>query len=273
MSELLYPYGFIYETTCIPTNMKYRGSHRRTQDPNDPDDSWYIGSSTNPQFWEDLEKYGLKNFKRIILEDVYEESRDNLKERECFYLKQVDAMHNPMYYNRTNSAWYGGGSTEGMKVMHKGDIEKFFDSLDIKSAESDGWVLGASDSHRTSNSKSQLGKTLTQVIRSKISQTLSLNNPMYDEGNRKKVAESKEGKIWINNGSEQTYVEEKDLEYFLDLGYSLGMLKRSGKTSKDYECHCKVCGNNYRGGKYSTMCKECYSEMKKEELRKRGGKF
>ena len=62
--------GFIYETTCIENQMKYRGRHERThRDPNDPDDSWYIGSPTNPQFWEDLEKYGRDAFVREIIQD------------------------------------------------------------------------------------------------------------------------------------------------------------------------------------------------------------
>ena len=111
MSELLYPYGFIYETTCIPKNMKYRGSHRREQNPDDPDDSWYLGSPTNPQFWEDLEEYGRGAFRREILEEIYTDKHD-LKLRESFYLKQVDAKRNPMYYNRSNSAEYGGGYNE-----------------------------------------------------------------------------------------------------------------------------------------------------------------
>ena len=89
---------------------------------------------------------------------------------------------------------------------------------------------------------------------------------MNNSYSRKKVAESKLNKVWIHKEDTQTYVDIKELDYYLGLGYSLGMLKRKGTTKKDYDCHCKVCSKDYKGGKYSTMCKECYSKMKGEQL-------
>lgn len=273
MSDLRYPYGFIYETICIPKQMKYRGSHKREQNPEDPDDSWYLGSPTNPQFWEDLEEYGRNAFKRVILEEVYEEDKKFLKQRESYYLKEVDAMHNPDYYNKSNSAEYGGGSNEGMRLMHKGDIEKFFYTEQISLALSQGWEIGVSDSHRRINSEAQKGKTTPPEVRRKISEILSTDvNPMSSLENRKKVAESKLGKIWINNGIEMTYVNPDELDYYISLGYSKGMIRTKNQVSKDYDCCCKVCGKEYKGGKYSSMCKKCYSEQKGAQLRSlRGG--
>lgn len=273
MSELLYPYGFIYETTCIPKNMKYRGSHRREQNPNDPDDSWYLGSPTNPQFWEDLEEYGRSAFVRKILEDVYEEDKKLLKKRESYYLKEVDAMRNPLYYNRSNSAEYGGGANEGMRIMHKGDTEKYFNIEDISLAESEGWLLGCSENHNKSNSASQKGKNLPSEIRLKISNTLrGDSNPMRNEINRQKVALSKLDKIWVHKGNIQTYIDSSEIDSYLIEGYELGMIKRGNKSKKDYDCHCRICGIDYKGGKYSSVCRSCYSDMKrKEQLNLIGG--
>lgn len=104
------------------------------------------------------------------------------------------------------------------------------------------------------------------IVIEKFINMLHTNNPMTNEESRKKVAKSKEGKIWVNNGINQTYVDKDDLQDYLNSGYSLGMLKRSGKTRKDYDCHCRICNRDYKGGKYSSICRECYSEMKRIKL-------
>ena len=270
MSELLYPYGFVYETTCIPKNMKYRGSHKREQNPDDPDDSWYLGSPTNPQFWEDLEEYGRSAFVREILEDVYEEDKKVVKQRESHYLKEVDAMRNPMYYNRSNSAEYGGGATEGMKIMHKEDIEKFFRLADIERAKSEGWVLGQSIEHKSNNSMKD-SKIVQRLIddHPNIIESLrnarKVHNPMESEESRSKVAKSKEGKIWVNNGVEMTYINPELIETYESYGYVRGMIKTKHIAPKDYDCACKICGREYKGGRYSSVCRSCYSEMKRQE--------
>lgn len=276
MSKLLYPYGFVYETTCIPTGMKYIGSHRRLQDSNDPDDSWYLGSSTNPQFWEDLEEYGRDNFRRDILEEIHLPDKKFLKQRESHYLKKVDARRNPLYYNRTNCAEYGGGATEGSKLMHKGEDHRFFTPDEIPEALADGWVLGASQERIALNSVSHQGQCVPESVRKKISETLKGDsNPMNVLAYREKVAASKLGTTWIHNEltGDQKYVRESELDHYYSIGYRKGMLKRRGKTKKDYDCSCRICGSSYKGGKYSSVCPNCYSEMKSLESQSRRSKY
>lgn len=96
--------GFIYETTCTVTGMKYRGRHGRSGNPEDPDDSEYIGSSLNPQFWIDLDKYGRDAFVREIL-DPGPYTLKEAVEREGYRLREVNAASNPQYYNLSN--WSG----------------------------------------------------------------------------------------------------------------------------------------------------------------------
>ena len=123
-----------------------------------------------------------------------------------------------------------------------------------------------SSEHIVKMANSLRGKSLPANVRFKISETLKGEcNPMNSEENRRKVSESKLGKIWVNNGIDMTYIEPKELEQYLSSGYQKGMIKRKGSTKKDYERHCRICGKDFLGGKYSSVCPECYSDMKRKE--------
>ena len=93
-------YGFIYETTNLCNGMKYIGQHKRSQNINDPDDSWYLGSGTYLR--NALTYYGLENFSRRIIEDCDSDEELNIKEE--YYLSLYDCANNPEYYNMTNSS-------------------------------------------------------------------------------------------------------------------------------------------------------------------------
>lgn len=85
--------GFIYEWTNVVNGKKYIGSHRGT------DTDGYIGSGT--AFLKAYKKYGRENFIREILEYVNDTAE--IKIREEFYLKNIDAKNNRMYYNLSNT--------------------------------------------------------------------------------------------------------------------------------------------------------------------------
>jgi group I intron endonuclease len=73
----------------------YIGSHKGTTDDG------YIGSGK--YFNHAVQKYGIENFQREILEEVI----DNLHSREQYYIDEVDAANNNLYYNIASQA--GGG--------------------------------------------------------------------------------------------------------------------------------------------------------------------
>ena len=85
--------GFIYEWTNNLTGKKYIGSHIGAINDG------YIGSGT--AFTKAVKKYGIDSFSRIILEFVSD--INNIKPREEYYLKLVDAKNNLMYYNLSNT--------------------------------------------------------------------------------------------------------------------------------------------------------------------------
>lgn len=110
-------YGFIYETLNTVNGRKYVGKHKRSQNPRDPDDSWYLGSSTNPDFEKDIQKYGIEKFtRRIIVEADSEEELCRLEEE---YLESVDAQYNYEYYNLMNRSGGGALTGDSLEKMRK----------------------------------------------------------------------------------------------------------------------------------------------------------
>ena len=82
---------------------------------------WYIGKQVNPNRYylgsgkalkNAIKKYGKDNFEKIILE--YCESKEKLNEQEKFWIKETNAINDPMSYNIA-----AGG--EG------GDLSKYID--------------------------------------------------------------------------------------------------------------------------------------------------
>jgi len=76
---------------------QYIGSHIGTENDN------YLGSGK--AFNRAIEKYGIDNFDRVILESV--EDNVILREREQYYIDFYDAANNKMFYNM--KAKVGGG--------------------------------------------------------------------------------------------------------------------------------------------------------------------
>lgn len=211
--------GFIYETTCTVSGMKYRGRHERSHiDPVDPDDSWYIGSPTNPQFWEDLEKYGRESFIREILDSgPFNEKLEGMKQ-ETRRLKEVDAANNPQYYNRSN--W--GGTEDQL-----GDNNPMYGK---KGTLHHGYGIPRSEDTRKKISKNHADVS-------------GKNNPMYgkphpntgkhfihiisEEGLESMSKSSKEratNSRWYNNGVEERFIRVAYEDEYISKGYKPGRL-------------------------------------------------
>jgi len=89
--------GFVYIWTNKINNKKYIGSHIGTETDG------YIGSGK--AFVKAIEKYGINNFERTILEFV--DDNNIIREKEQYYLDLYDAANNKMFYNMKTKA--GGG--------------------------------------------------------------------------------------------------------------------------------------------------------------------
>lgn len=97
--------GFIYEWTNKLDGMKYLGSHKGTIDDG------YTGSGK--RFGNAVDKYGIENFERAIVE--YIEKEEDILIREQHYLDTIGCAKSPLYYNIAPNAG-GGDCGNGSKI-------------------------------------------------------------------------------------------------------------------------------------------------------------
>ena len=109
-------YFFIYETTNLINNKKYRGIHK-TKNINDN----YIGSGVSFEFA--IKKYGKDNFKREILEYCY--SYDELLEKEKLYVNEEWVKDRENYNTKTGGQSAGILSEESKKKISDTLKEKY----------------------------------------------------------------------------------------------------------------------------------------------------
>lgn len=147
-------YGYIYETTCIPTGKKYIGMHKWNGESIDPN---YFGSGL--RILRAIEKYGKKNFTCKILE--WCASREELLEREAYYISEVRAPISEEYYNIQD------GGCGGHSEYYKQPItQKMLDALEA------GRHLPASEKQRKQLAERRRGILVSESTRKKLSEAV-----------------------------------------------------------------------------------------------------
>ena len=111
----------IYKTTNLLNNKWYIGKHNG----NDP---YYLGSGK--LLTRAINKYGVDNFKKEILEECT--NIKQLNDREKHWIRITDAVNDPMSYNLA-----AGGDG--------GDLSKFIDQAAAAIAKSKGWFVSKID--------------------------------------------------------------------------------------------------------------------------------
>lgn len=99
----IHKYHFIYKTINLVNGKIYVGQKLTSCDNLQPN---YLGSGI--LFQRVIQKYGVENFKREIIEFC---TKETINEREKFWIKQLDAMNRSVGYNLCE----GGGTTSGYK--------------------------------------------------------------------------------------------------------------------------------------------------------------
>lgn len=97
--------GFVYEWTNKLDGMRYLGSHKGTIDDG------YTGSGK--RFGNAVNKYGIENFERVIVE--YIEKEEDILIKEQHYLDTLGCAKSPLYYNIAPNAG-GGDCGNGSKI-------------------------------------------------------------------------------------------------------------------------------------------------------------
>jgi group I intron endonuclease len=137
----------IYLTTNLINSKKYIGKDVN----NNPK---YLGSGSILK--KAIKKHGKKNFKKEILEHCL--SKEELWQREEYWLNFYNAESNPLFYNKTNKAYGNSGQTQNGKIK-------------ISNAKK-GWV--PSDETKKLMSENRKGhKMYNDEWRSKIKEALT----------------------------------------------------------------------------------------------------
>lgn len=223
-------YGYIYITTNLINNKKYIGQHKSEVFTED-----YKGSGK--LLIKAIEKYGIDNFKVELLEEC--DSLEELNEREKYWIRYYDAVDSNMFYNLIKGG--EGGSVKGRKLS---ESTKNKISISINKVKKSGinhpmygrrMKRGEETVNKLRNS--QIGSNNSFYGKHHSKETIELykkqrsgeNNPMYgkrqsDDG-RKRISESKRGKIFVNNGIISKLIDVKDLEYYKLNGFVRGRKK------------------------------------------------
>lgn len=272
--------GFIYETTCTINGMKYRGRHGRIGDPSDPDDSWYLGSPLNEQFWIDLETYGEENFTREIL-DPGPYTLEEAIEREGYRLREVDAANNPQYYNLSN--WSGVHDQTGKKNPMYGKTWKQSEETCRKKSEalrgkpkSPEHVLHMRESRRgkCTGDDNIMRRPEHRERQSEIYGSLPDDHPMKNHSGENSPLYGCHY-TWMTNGTDNRRAKDDIMKTELESqGYYEGYThtpntsekaaesRRKGRAKALYIRICKLCGREFEAR--SGNARYCGCDRKKD---------
>lgn len=199
-------YGYIYETTCIPTGKKYIGMHKWSKNTLDPD---YFGSGK--LLIKAINKYGIDNFSCKLLECC--DSLEDLNKAEIKWIAYYNAVESDEYYNIAN-----GGEGHTCEPWNKG--------LHVPINENSARAL---EYGRHLPASEKLKKQLSERRKG-----INVSNET-----REKLRQNQLGRKCINDGKINKYVFEADLDNYLNSGWKLGQLPkdRSERIDKFKQTH------------------------------------
>lgn len=190
-------YGYIYETTCNINGKKYIGMHRWSGENIDQN---YIGSGILLK--QAIKKYKRENFSCKILE--WCSTKEELSEREKYYISKVKAPINPDYYNVEDGGIGGHGEFYVQPVT-----DKMLEALER------GRHLPMSDKAKKLLSERRSGCIISNDT-------------------KKKLKENQLGRICITKDSTNKYIWPEQLEEYESLGWIKGSRKHN-MTKQSYQ--------------------------------------
>lgn len=191
-------YGFIYMTKNKITGKLYIGKHKRTMDPKDIDDSWYLGSGVLLK--KAIAKYGVDNFERNIIYECNSESQ--LSYMEQVFIAYYNAVDDDTFYNLTKGGEgvigyvYTDEDKEKMKKPHKPMDEE---------------------------ARKNMARAFSDETRKKLSESAikNLTGYVHSEQSKQNMSEAHKGSKSIYRDGIYKYVKESALEEYLCEGWIL----------------------------------------------------
>lgn len=170
-------YGFVYVTTNLVNGKMYVGQKKIKNKSG----NWkeYLGSGT--LFKKAIEKHGIENFKRTIIDIAF--NKKELDKLERFYTYKFNVVESPMWYNLC----YGGRSNSGYKYT-----EEQIEVLRQRSSGHNNPMYGMSGKLSPSYGKHRSEKTREKLRQAAIRREKIKKEQGYKitEETRKKLSEA-----------------------------------------------------------------------------------
>ena len=246
-------YGFIYMTKNNITGKLYIGKHKRTMNPEDIDDSWYLGSGRALK--EAILQYGRKNFERKI---IYEcQSPSELDYMERVFISFYDAVNDEQFYNLIDGRnWDVVFTEEVRKKMRKPHKEM--------SAESKSHMRREFDQETRDKLAESARKNLTGYVHSEQSKKNMSDGhkgscSIFKDGKFKYIKKEQvreyldEGWVlkgawsgfkWMHNDKECRQIRKEDIQNYLDGGWTMGRLPRKRKRRNKNNVEVEASGSD-----------------------------
>lgn len=202
-------YGFIYMTRNNVTGKLYIGKHKRTMDPKDIDDSWYLGSGKVLK--KALAKYGEDNFERNI---IYEcNSADQLNYMEQVFISYYNAVDDDTFYNLTS----GGEGVIGYKYTEE-----------VKEK------MRKPHKPMSEEARKNMARVFSEETRKLLSNNAKekLTGIKHTDQSRKNMSEGHIGSRSIYKDGIYKYVKQETVDEYLDEGWILKGAMSGNPTSK-----------------------------------------
>ena len=223
-------YGYIYETKNLVNGKKYIGQHKSKKF-----DNWYLGSGV--VFKQAIKKYGKENFCTRIIEKI-ETNKDDLNDREKYWIEYYDAVKSKEYYNNScggeEKKWQGFNRAIklGLKEHHckkrklSQETKEKISKANKGKKRTEEQRRQFSEAHKGKPAWNK-GKKTPVEIREKLSkahkgQKAWNKGKSFSVESRKRMSLSKTGTKYINKNGIVKSVKKQDLELYLKEGWKLG---------------------------------------------------
>lgn len=249
-------YGYIYKTTNLVNNKIYIGQKKSKNFLKEE----YLGSGVRLN--SSIQHYGKDKFKVELIE--WCKNKKELDEREKFWIKEYNSRDPEIGYNITIGGdgttgcniWNKGLTKEIDSRLIQSEEEKAKRALSLSKAHKEGkfnYEKMFTNEVRKRMSDKAKARPHPPTTKGRISYTDGFNNKMikpdqieeyenkgwikgkvffnkkepWNKGLKNVQSSTKKGKICINNGLKNTYIDIKDYEYYLNQGWKMGMRPRN----------------------------------------------
>lgn len=210
-------YGFIYMTKNLVTGKLYIGQHKRTMNPKDIDDSWYLGSGQLLK--RAIVKYGIDNFERTIIFEC--ESQSQLDYMEEMFIQFYNAVDDENFYNLVA----GGTGIKHFKFTEEQKEHMRKPHKPMSEETKKKWI----EAHKNK---------LTEEGREKLRQNAinNLTGYVHSEQSKKNMSEGHKGSKSMYKDGIYKNIRPNRIEEYLADGWIFKSPPKNSKPSKKISC-------------------------------------